>query len=330
MSDELPSQVPPAVPPQIPRKASAQVPSRQGVRRDRPRSGGSLRSLGSRAAGFGRELLASAASDRITTNAASLAFHWFLAVFPAALALLGLAHLVGLSPAQVRALAHGIGALLPAAAAQVLVEALRSPSSAKASLLEVLLGTLVATWSAIEAMAALQVGLDVAFAVRRDRGFIRRRVASLPLLGVTVVLGGSAFALMVLGVPLGHLISGSLPAGRQAFSVVWNLARFVGAFVLVALLVSTYYALGPWRERRRWRWLTPGSALATLGWLASSGAYSFYLDDVGHASRTYGAFAGVAALLLWLFLTAVCLLAGAELDRALESRDAQPVKRPSG
>jgi len=267
-----------------------------------------------------RALVTRSARDRITTNAASLAFHFFLAVFPATVAALGVTHLVGISRGTLRGLVHGISVLLPAAASQVLIEALKAPSSSHASLAEVILGALVAIWGAIEAMAALQVGLDVAFGVRRDRGLVSRRVASLPLLGVTIVLGGSAFALMVLGVPIGRLIASTLPTGRGVFLGAWDVARVVGALVLIALLVASYYTIAPWRPTRRWRVLTPGSAFATLGWLVASAAYSFYLDDVGRASRTYGAFAGVVVLLLWMFLTALCLLLGAELDRLLDER----------
>ncbi|MHB1713061.1 MAG: YihY/virulence factor BrkB family protein, partial [Acidimicrobiales bacterium] len=92
-----------------------------------------------------------------------------------------------------------------------------------------------------------------------------------------------------------------------------------GAFVLISILMSAYYAIGPWKQHQTWRWVTPGSLTATLGWLVTSWAYSLYLDDVGHASRSYGTFAGVAVLLLWLFATAVTVLLGAELDRDLEA-----------
>ncbi len=264
-----------------------------------------------------RRVVRRSATDRITTNAASLAFHWFLAIFPGALALVGISHLLGLSAHDVQGLVHGVGVLLPAAASSVLVDALRSPSTARESILEVGFGALVALWASIEAMAALQVGLDVAFGVRRDRGLVSRRLAAMPLLAITVCIGGGAFALVVLGVPLGHLIEADLPFGRAAFTPAWDAVRFAGALILVSLLVAAYYRYGPWQERRTQRLVTPGSIAATIGWFAASGAYSYYLDDIGHASRTYGTFAGVAVLLLWLFVTGLMVLIGAEVDREL-------------
>jgi membrane protein len=265
------------------------------------------------------DALRSSARDRITTSAASLAFHWALAIFPAALGGVAIAHLAGISSSAMTTLIHDLAVVLPSSAVAVLAGALRSSSSRTASTVEVVSGLGVALWSAIEAMAALQVGLDIAFAVRRDRGFLARRLRALPLLGAMVVLGGAAFALVVLGHPIGELIHRSLPGVGSVFDLAWTVLAWVGALVLVTLLLAVLYAFGPNRSRPLGRLVTPGSALATLGWVVASLAYSVYLRDFGHASRDYGALAGVAVLLLWLFLTALLLLVGAELDRALEA-----------
>lgn len=88
--------------------------------------------------------------------------------------------------------------------------------------------------------------------------------------------------------------------------------------MLVLALLSAYYALGPNRAHLRWRVVSPGSLVAAVFWLGASAGFSFYLNDFAHESRTYGAFAGVCVLLLWLFLTAVAVLVGAELDCELE------------
>lgn len=264
------------------------------------------------------DALRSSARDRITTSAASLAFHWALAIFPAALAGVAIAHLVGISSSAMTTLIHDLSVVLPSSAVMVLAGALRSSSSRTASTVEVVSGLAVALWSAVEAMAALQVGLDIAFAVRRDRGFLARRLRALPLLGAMVVLGGAAFALVVLGHPIGELIHRSLPGVGSVFDLAWTVLAWAGALLLVTLLLAVLYAFGPNRSRPLGRLVTPGSALATVGWVVASLAYSIYLRDFGHASRDYGALAGVAVLLLWLFLTAVLLLVGAELDRAWE------------
>jgi membrane protein len=261
-----------------------------------------------------RRAFVEAAQDRITTSAGSLAFHWFLAIFPAAIAALGVVGLVGLRAAQVRGLVHGLSVLLPVQMSQVVEQALRNPVGGAGGRAEVAAGTLVALWSAVESMAALQVGLDVAYEVPSDRSFLGRRLMALPLVALTVVLGGGAFALLVLGDPLRSLLPSSAALAKGAFDAAWQAVRWGGALLLVMLLLSAYYALGPNHGRLRWRWVSGGAAAAAAGWMAASAAFSFYLDHFGHESLTYGAFAGVAVMLLWLFVAAVVVLAGAELN----------------
>jgi len=274
--------------------------------------------------------LKASSKDRITMGAASLAFHWFLAIFPAAVALIAISGLAHLGPHQVTSLVHGVDVLLPSQAAQVIAEALRSPAKGRAvGLTEAVLGGLIALWSSIEAMASLQVGLDLAFETHGDRGFIGRRLMAVPLLGLTVALGGASFALIVLGHPIASLIRENVPAIGSIFASVWSVARWPAAILAVGALMSAYYAIGPDRPRLRWRPVTWGSALATLGWFLASFGFEFYLDHFAHETRTYGAFAGVVVLLLWLFLTATMVLAGAELDRQLETAPTPSLPRGS-
>ncbi|MHB8290168.1 MAG: YihY/virulence factor BrkB family protein [Acidimicrobiales bacterium] len=267
-----------------------------------------------------RAVLRSSSRDRITTGAGSLSFHWFLAIFPAMIALTGLTGLAGLSSRDLRSLVHGIGVVLPSGVSQVLVEALHHSGNAQTSFLEVLIGAGVAIWSGIESMAALQVGLDQAFDVRTDRGFVGRRLMALPLLGATVALGVLAFALVVLGAPIGTLLRRDVPLAGGTFDVLFNVVRVAGALGAVMLLISILYWLGPNRPESRFQRVTPGSLVATLGWLAASILLSVYLNDFGHETTSYGAFADIAILLLWLFISATAVLLGGELDHELELR----------
>jgi membrane protein len=254
------------------------------------------------------------ARDRITSSAASLAFHWFLAIFPAAIAALGVVELVGLSGGQLRSLVHGLGVLLPEQMSQVIDQTLRNPVGGAGRRAAVVVGVLVALWSAVESMAALQVALDVAYEVPSDRSFLSRRLWALPLLGATIILGGSAFGLLVLGDPIRALLPSSVPLARASFDVAWQALRWAGALLLVMLLLSFYFSVGANHERLTWRWFSAGAVTGAAGWMGASAAFSFYLDNFGHESRTYGAFAGVAVMLLWLFVTGVAVLLGAELN----------------
>ena len=218
-----------------------------------------------------RKVLAEAIEDRVTTSAASLAFHWFLAIFPAIVAAVGVVGLVGLSASQLRSLVHGVNVLLPVQMSQTIDEALNNPLKGAGGGVEIVVGLVVALWSGVEAMAALQVGLDVAFEVSSDRGFVRRRMMAVPLLVLTVVLGGAASGLLILGDPIRTLLPSSVALARSTFDAAWVVVRWAGALALLVLLLTVYYSFGPNREKSRLRWASPGAVAAALGWLGCVG-----------------------------------------------------------
>jgi len=280
-----------------------------------------------------RLAIAETLEDRITTISGSLAFHWFLAIFPAAVALIGLFGLIGLSPSTLHGILHGAAAIMPSQTSQILTDALRSQPDKGTNRLEIVLGIIVAVWSATEAMAALQIGLDVAYEVKKGRGFFGRRAMAVPLLLLTLALGASASSLLVLGDPIRSLLPAHFPLVTPAADLAWGAIRWVGAMVLVMVLLSVYYAVGPRRERFRWKWITAGSIVATIVWLAASAAFSEYLNHFGHDTRSYGAFADVAVLLLWLYFTGLAVLIGAEIncevDRLAANEASTPLSLPA-
>jgi len=223
----------------------------------------------------------------VTTNAASLALHWFLAVVPGAIALTGLANLAGLPKERVHHLVHGISVLLPSAAANTLDSALTSPAASGSNVVAVVLGTLVALWASLEASVALQFALDMAYETKGDRGFFARRVRGLALIAATIVFGGGAFILLVLGGPLGTLI---LPhSGSSLVDSVWSIGRWVVGIACALVLISLYDFFGPNRTDRRWKLLSIGGSVSTALWLATSVVYSYYLDHFGRSTRRMGA-----------------------------------------
>ncbi|MGC9155104.1 MAG: YihY/virulence factor BrkB family protein [Ferrimicrobium sp.] len=256
--------------------------------------------------------------NRLTLAAAGLAFHGFLAIFPAIIAAVGLARLIGLTPATLGTVVHDLSVLLPQSVAAILTAALKSSGSRRADLIAVVAGLAVAAWSAIEAISALQQALDVAFDVAKPHGFILRRVRALPLLAVTIVLAGVAVALLVFGGAIEKLVADQLPLGLHGVLDVgaW-VVRIVGSLIAMTLLLSIYYGAAQGRSWKRWRVLSLGSAIATVGWVLTSLGFSLYLTHSAGESATYGPLAGVAVLLLWLYLTFVVVLMGAEIDHAI-------------
>ncbi|HVL80219.1 MAG TPA: YihY/virulence factor BrkB family protein [Actinomycetota bacterium] len=261
--------------------------------------------------------------DRVTIVAAGMAFYWFLAVFPAMLALVGLSGLVGAARGTASFVDESLRAVLPGDAAEVLTGALGDPSedTGKASALAVAIGLVVALWSASTGMVAMQLGLDIAYDVPLSRTFLGKRVRALALMVATLVLGGIATALMVFGQPLSDWLWERVAFG-PVIGIAWHVFRWVAAIGAVTLLFAVFYYVAPNRPSPRWQWVSPGGVIATLVWVAASATFSLYVRNFASYAQTYGSLAGVVVLILWLFITALAVLVGGEINAELERQSA--------
>ncbi len=267
-----------------------------------------------------REIVA----DRITIIAAGIAFYWFLAIFPLLFAAIGLLDVVNASPSTTTAVNDAINQSLPGDAATILTSAV-SEAQKRAStggVAALVIGIALALWSASSGMASTQVGLDVAYDVAQDRRFVKKRLIGFVLLLAALVLGGIAATLLVFGKPVSSFISDHLPLG-DSFGWMWSLARWVVTLLAVTTLFAVFYWIGPNRQPPNWKWLSPGGLLATLLWLVASLGFSLYASGFGGSyAKTYGALAGVVVLILWLYLSALAVLVGGELNGELERQRA--------
>lgn len=257
---------------------------------------------------------------RVNVAAGAFAFRWFLSIFPIIIALLGIGGLVTLPRHFVVSLIQGVSKSLPSGAAQVFSVAISNATRhSSADLPATIIASVVALWSATSGMVIVEEGLDMAYDIESDRSFIAKRLVALPLLLGATVLGGGASALVIFGARLDLLIKEALPAG-SALALLWSIIRWVLALALMNLLFSLLYYVAPNRARPKWRWTSSGAIVATLMWAFVSLGFSLYTADFGSYAKTYGAFAGVAILIFWLYLTGLALLIGAEINAASERR----------
>jgi membrane protein len=269
--------------------------------------------------------------DRCTMAAGSLAYHWFFALFPAVVAAIGVVSLVKLDQAQLDHLINGLGQALPGGASEVFKTAItQAGKKSSGALTTVILGIVLAIWSASGGMVALETALDVAYEVPKSAKFIKKRSKAFVLILCTVVFGGLSSIFIVEGAPLGNSLSNLIGFHGIGFTIIWTVVRWVLTIILVSLLFSCYYYFGPNREIPSWKWVSPGGVVGTVIFLVASLAFSFYVTKFGNSSysKTYGSLAGVALLIFWLYLAGIAVLLGGEVNAESERQAAAEAGHP--
>lgn len=264
-----------------------------------------------------RKTIREFSADECTDLAAALTYYLVLALFPAVIALLSLIGVVGQGQATVDTL---LGILADAGAGSV-AESIRptieSLSTAPGAGIGLILGVAGAVFSASGYVGAFGRAMNRIYGVGEGRPFWKLRPTMFLVTLLLLVLVAVALVILVVSGPVAQSVGGALGVGSAAV-LAWQIAKWPVLLLVVVAVVATLYRTTPNVEQPKLKWLSVGALLAILTWIVASALFGFYVANFGSYNATYGAFAGVIIFLLWLWLTNVALLFGAELDAELE------------
>jgi membrane protein len=256
--------------------------------------------------------------DNLTDWAAALTYYGILSIFPALIVFVSAIGLIGAPVTE--PLLDNIGAFAPSEAKDILVEAVRGLERSRggAGLLAIV-AIAGALWAASAYVAAFIRAANVVWDVEEGRPVWK----TLPLrVGITVVLlvllAASALIVVFTG-PLAER-AGDLIGVSDAVVTAWDIAKWPVLVLLVALMVAILYYAAPNVRHPGFRWITPGAILAVALWIVASAAFAVYVANFGSYNKTYGSLGAVIVFLVWLWLTNVAVLLGAELNAELERR----------
>jgi membrane protein len=258
--------------------------------------------------------------DQITDHAAGLTYYSLLSLFPALLFAVAILGVFGQ-----QALIHNAADYLDKAGApretvDSVVKALQSAQSQRSTAWTALvIGLVLSLNGASGAFGAVGRALNVIFRVEEGRGFVRKKANQLLWTLVLSALGLITFVLIFLGGGVASDLLGKIGLGDTA-ATIWMYARWPAALVVAMLIYAIVYYAAPNVAVRKFRWITPGAVVGVVLWLLASAAFFVYVSNFSSYSATYGAFAAVVILLVWLWLSNVVLLFGAELNAVVDLR----------
>ncbi len=255
-----------------------------------------------------------AKADNVPMLAGGVAFFAFLALFPAMIALISLWGLAVGGGERAARQAEQLTSNLPPEAGALISDQMETIGSQQSGLgIGLAVSVLLALWSASGGTANLVKAVNLAYDEEETRGFVKTRGLALLL-----TLGAIVFVVVAVGlVAVVPPVLDNLGLGIVG-TVAAQVARWVLLVVLVAVALAVVYRFAPDRDDARLSWVSQGAVVAGVLWIVGSIAFSLYVSNFGSYNKTYGAIAGVAVLLLWLYLTAYIILLGAEVNAEAE------------
>lgn len=273
--------------------------------------------------GAGKEF----SEDNLSDTAAALTYYAIQAIFPGALVLLSIVGLLGKGATQ--QLITNVGEVIPGSAQDTVVKAItQAQSNQQAAGVAFVVGLLAGIWSASGYVAAFMRAANVVYDVPEGRPIWKTLPTRLATTVVLMLLMLVAAAIVVFSGPVAQQVGKLIGLGSTALTV-WSIAKWPVLIVLMMVMTGILYWATP-NAKQGFRWVSPGGVIGVLLWIVASALFAFYVANFSSYSKTYGALAGVIIFLVWIWISNLVILLGAEINAELSRARAQVDGLPDG
>ncbi len=253
--------------------------------------------------------------DNLSDWAAALTYYGVLSIFPALIVLVSVLGLIGTSATQ--PILDNLGEVAPGPAQEIFTSAIENlQGNQGASGVFFVIGLLAAVWAASGYVAAFMRASNAIYDIEEGRPIWKTLPTRVGLTVLLMVLTAISAVAVTLSGGLAREVGGLVGVGDTAVQI-WNLAKWPFLLLFVSFMFAVLYWAAPNVKQHDFRWVSPGGLLAVLGWLLASLAFAFYVANFGSYNETYGALAGPVVFLVWLWVSNIMILLGAEFNAEL-------------
>jgi membrane protein len=254
--------------------------------------------------------------DDLTLLAAALTYYGVLSLFPGMLVLVSILGLLGTSTTQ--PLVDNLAALTPGPARDVVTSSIRNLQDASGTAgFAFVLGILGALWSASGYVGGFMKASNIIYEVEEGRPFWKLRPLQIVVTVLLVLVAAAISLSIVVTGPLAQRVGDVIGLGDTTVTV-WNIAKWPVIAVIVSQVIAFLYWVSPNVQQPGYRWISPGGIFAVILWIVASAAFAFYVSNFGSYNKTYGSLTAVIIFLVWLWITNVVILLGAEMNAEVE------------
>ena len=256
--------------------------------------------------------------DNITDWAAALTYYAVLSLFPALIALMSILGLV-VDPATItRVITETVSALGPASAVDTFTQPLEEISQNQSTaFVGLIVGVSLAIWTASNYVGAFMRASNAVYEREEGRPFWKLKPLQLLVTLIIVLLAALVVVALIVSGPVAEAVGNAVGLGDTAV-LVWQIAKWPVMLLVVMFMLAVLYWSAPNAKPAGFRWISPGSVVAVLVWVLASVAFAFYVAEFASYNKTYGALGGVIVFLVWLWITNIAVLLGAELNSETE------------